>query len=221
MKKRRIINLQLLLFIVIILSSCNNPLHRAYNPVTYEEDIQAIRESNKVTDEDLQILAKYIMLARLSGNDITGKSYDDLIGKIKSLRQSNDELNNRDAMEKEAKRKRLSPFVEVDLKNKTFAKENNKDVLVFTVVLKNTGTQKIKTVTGNLAINDLMEKPIKNLNIFLDEDISPGQAFTKTYTIDYNDADENDRRMRSKDLFDIRIVWNPEKIIFENGKLAD
>ena len=221
MKKRRIINLSLLLFFVTIFSSCNNPLHRTYSPATYEEDMQAIRKSNKVTDEDLQTLAKYIMLARLSGNDITGKSYDDLIGKIQSLRQNNDELNNRDAMEKVAKRKRLSPFVEVDLQNKTFAKKNNKDVLVFTVVLKNTGTQKIKTVTGNLAVNDLMEKPIKNLNIFLDEDISPGQAFTKIYTIDYNDADENDRRMRSKDLFDIRIVWNPEKIIFENGKLAD
>ena len=155
------------------------------------------------------------------GNDVTGKSYDDLIGKIQSLQQNNDALNNRDVMEKEAKRKRLSPFLEVNLQNKTFARKNNKDVLVFTVILKNTGTQKIKTVTGNLTINDLMEKPIKNLSIFLDEDISPGQTLTKTYTIDYNDADENDRRMRSKDFFDIRIVWNPEKIIFENGKLAD
>ena len=61
------INLRLFLFIVIIISSCNNPLHRTYNPATYEEDIQAIRKSNKVSDEDLQTLAKYIMLAKLSG----------------------------------------------------------------------------------------------------------------------------------------------------------
>jgi hypothetical protein len=221
MKKGRMINLQLLLFTGIIFSSCNNPLHRTYNPATYEEDIQAIRKSNKVSDEDLQTLAKYIMLVKLSGNDVTGKSYGDLIGKIKSLQQNKDALNNRDAVEKEAKRKRLSPFLEVNLQNKIFAKKNNKDVLVFTVVLKNTGTQKIKTITGNLRINDLMEKPVKSLSIFLDEDMSPGQILTKTYTIDYNDADENDRHMRSKDFFDIRIVWDPEKIIFENGKLAD
>ena len=219
--KRRIINLSLLLFFVTIFSSCNNPLHRTYSPATYEEDMQAIRKSNKVSDEDLQTLAHFIMLAKLSGNDVTGKSYDAIIDKIKSLQQNSDELNNRDAMAKEAKRKRLSPFLEVNLQNKTFAKKNNKDVLVFTVILKNTGTQKIKTVTGNLAVNDLMEKPIKNLNIFLDEDILPGQALTKIYTIDYNNADETDRRMRSKDFFDMRIVWNPEKIIFENGKLAE
>lgn len=221
MKKGRIINLLLLILIVIIFCSCNNPLHRPYNPATYEEDMQAIQKSNKVNDEDLQTLAKYIMLAKLSGNDVTGKSYGDIIDKIKSLQQNNDELSNRDAMVKEAKRKRLSPFLEVNLQNKTFAKKNNKDVLVFTVIVKNTGTQKIKTVTGNLLVNDLMEKPIKNLSIFLDEDISPGQTLIKTYTIDYNDSDENDRRMRSKDFFDIRIVWNPEKIIFENGKLAE
>ena len=221
MKKSRIINLLLFLFIGIFFSSCNNPLHRTYSSATYEEDMQAIRKSNKVSDEDLQALAKYIMLAKLSGNDVTGKSYDDIIDKIKSLQQNNDELNNRDAVAKEAKRKRLSPFLEVNLQNKTFAKKNNKGVFVFTVILKNTGTQKIKTVTGYLTINDLMEKLIKNLNIFLDEDILPGQALTKIYTIDYNNTDENDRRMRSKDFFDLRIVWNPEKIIFENGKLAE
>lgn len=221
MKKRRIIKLQLLVFIVIIFSSCNNPLHRTYNPVTYEEDIQAIRKSNKVSDEDLHTLVKYIMLAKLSGTDVSGKSYDDILGKIKSLQDNNDALNNRDAMEKEAKRKRMSPFLEVNLQSKTFARVNNKDVLLFTVILKNTGTQKIKTVTGSLMVNDLMEKPVKKLNIFLDEDISPGQTVTKIYSIDYNNDDENDRRMRSKDIFDIRIVWNPEKIIFENGKLAE
>ena len=53
------------------------------------------------------------------------------------------------------------------------------------------------------------------------EIILPGQTLTKTYTTDYNDADENDRRLRSNDSFNLRIVWNPEKIILENGKLIE
>jgi len=221
MIKRRIINLGLLAFIAILFSSCNNPLHRTYDPATYEDDMQAIRKSNKVSEEDLQILAKYIMLTKLSGSAITGKSYEDIIDRIKSLQQSNNELNNREAMEKEAKRKRLSPFLEVSLQNKIFEKKNNKNVLIFTVILKNTGTRKIKTVTGNLAINDLMERPVKNLSIFLDEDIPPGQSISRTFTSDYDEANENDRRMRSKDFFDIRAVWDPGKIIFDGGKLAE
>jgi len=220
MKKTRIIDLTMVLFLVMF-NSCNNPLHRIYNPSTYEEDIEAIRKSNKVSEEDLHSLAQYIILAKLYGNDIRGKSYNDIIDKIKSVQKNNDDLNNRDAIEREARRKRLAPFLEVNLQRKTFAKENNKEVLVFTVLFRNTGISKIKTVTGNLTINDLMEKQVKKLDILLDEDILPGQTLAKSYTIGYNDADENDRRMRSKDFFDLRIVWNPDKIIFENGKLAE
>ena len=215
------INVRLFLFFMIIFVSCNNPLHRTYRPATYEEDMQAIRKSDKISYEDLEILSKYIMLAKLSGNEIEGKCYCDILDKIKSFQKINNELFTREEMAKEARRKRLSPFLEVNLQNKIYTKVNNKNVLVYTVSLKNTGTLKIKTVTGKLTLNDLMEKPIKDINIFVDEDISPGQTLIKTYNISYDDADENDRRIRSKDLFDIRAVWNPEKIIFENGKLAE
>ena len=209
--------LRLLLFFLIIICSCNNPLHRTYSPSTYEEDMQAIRKSNKVSDEDLQSLASFIVLAKLSGNDITGKSYDDILDKIKSFQQNNDQLNNKNELEKEARRKRLSPFLEVSLQRKDFLKKGNRQVLEFTITFKNTSSQKIKTISGSLVINDLMEKPIKTLSILLDENILPGQSLIKIYTVDYNDGDENDRRMRVKDIFDMRTVWNPEKIIFEKG----
>ena len=209
--------LTLLLFLLFILCSCNNPLHRTYSPSTYEEDMQAIRKSNKISDEDLQNLARFIVLANLSGNDITGKSYDDILDKIKSFQQNNDQLNNKNELEKEARRKRLSPFLEVSLQKKDFLKKGNKQVLQFTIGFKNTSQQKIKTVTGNFVINDLLEKPIKTISILLDESILPGGTLTKIYTVDYNDGNENDRRMRAKDIFDIRTVWDPEKIIFEKG----
>ncbi len=217
---KQVINLSLLLLISIF-CSCNNPLHRHYSPATYEEDMQAIRNSDKLTDDELQAIAGYVLLARLSRKDITGERYDDIIEKIRSLRKNNEELSSRDVATKEARRKRLAPFLEVDLQDKTFSKKDNKDVLVFTISLKNTSSKKIKTVTGNLSITDLLEKPIHSLNVLLDEDISPGQTIIQTYNIDYNDADENDRRIRSKDIFDIKPIWNPEKIIFANGTLAE
>jgi len=221
MTKATIIHGVLLIIITVVFGSCNSPLHRAYSPATYEEDMKALRSSNKVSDEDLQTLAKYVMLARLSGHDLTGQTYEDMIDKIKSLQQNNSELHNREAMEKEARRIRLSPFLQINLKDKTYGKKNSNNVLVFTVLFKNTGARKIKTVTGNLVMNDLMGKPIKKLPVFLDEDILPGQSLIKIYTSDYNDSDESDRRMRSKDLVDIRAVWDPEKIIFDDGLLAE
>jgi hypothetical protein len=126
MQKRRSKILLLLLFSFIIFSSCNNPLHRTYSAATYEDDIEAIRKSNKVSDEDLEILNKYIMLVKLSGNDITGKSYAEILDKIKTFQQKNNELSESDALVKDAKRQRLSPFLEVKLQNKIFTKMNNK-----------------------------------------------------------------------------------------------
>jgi hypothetical protein len=221
MKEIKKINLYLLLFAAFIFSSCKNPLHRTYSPETYEDDMQAIRMGNKISDEDLKSLANYIILAKLAGTNLRGKSYEDLLEKIIAFRQNNDTVSGRETMENESKRIRMSPFLKVSLQSKTFSNKNNKEALVFIVIFTNTGNQKIKTITGNLAINDLIEKLIKNLAIFLDEDILPGQTLTKTYTIDYNDADENDRRLRSNDSFNLRIVWNPEKIILENGKLIE
>jgi hypothetical protein len=120
-------------------------------------------------------------------------------------------------MAKEARRKRLSPFLEVNLQNKIYTKVNNKNVLVYIISFKNTETLKIKTVTGNLTLNDLMDKPIMDINIFVDEDISPGRTLIKTYNIFYDDADENDRHMRSKDLLDIREVSILKKLFLKTG----
>jgi hypothetical protein len=221
MQKRRSKFLLLFLFSVIIFSSCNNPLHRIYRAATYEDDMEAIRKSNKVSDEDLEILNKYIMLVKLSGKDISGKSYDEILDRIKTFQQKNNELSSSDALVKDAKRQRLSPFLEVKLQNKTFTKLDNKNVLAYKVSFKNTGTLKIKTITGSLVFNDVLGKPIKNLNIFLDEDIAPKETISKTYNTDYNDADENDKSIRSKDVLDVRVVWNSDKIIFENGRIAE
>ena len=43
----------------------------------------------------------------------------------------------------------------------------------------------------------------------------------KVYTFPYNHNNENDRRIRTKNILDMRIEWNPEKIIFNDGSLAD
>ena len=221
MKKQKNIVIKVFVISIFVFASCKSPMHRTYNPQTYEEDIQEMQKTNKVSAEDLQLMSKYILLSKLSGNDLTGKSYGDILDKIKSVQQKNDETSNMKAMENEARRARLSPFLEVNLQSKIFTKVKNKDAIIYTVKLKNISSKKIETVTGNIMINDLFEKPVKTLDILVDDDILPGRTLTKTYTYVYNNADENDVRMRSKDLLEMRVVWNPGKIIFENGSMAE
>ena len=74
---------------------------------------------------------------------------------------------------------------------------------------------------GSIRLNDLLEREIKKVDILLDENLKAHSTFKKLYSIDYNAADESDKRIRSKQLIDLRTGWNPEKIVFKDGKIAD
>jgi hypothetical protein len=209
----------IILFFLIFSGSCHNPLQKTYRPSTYEKDVQEIRKSNKINDQDLEILIKYIVMARISGNDLSGQTYEDILNRIKTFQQESEKMDVREDMEKEARRNRLSSHLEASLLKKEYSNKDGKEIMIYTVTLKNISSQKIKTITGRYLLNDLLEKPVKQFNIFLDEEINSGQTLTKIVTMPYHDADATDQRVRSKDLIDMRVVWNPEKIILEDGSL--
>lgn len=208
-----------ILFFLIFPGSCHSPLQKIYRPSTYEKDVQEIRRSNKIDDEDLKILVKYIVVARISGNDLSGQTYEDILNGIKTFQQENEKKDLREEVGREALRNRLSSHLEASLLKKEYSNKEGKEVMIYTVTLKNVSSQKIKTITGNFLLNDLLEKPVKQFNIFVDEEINPGQTLTKIITIPYHNADASDERVRGKDLIDMRVVWNPEKIILEDGSL--
>ena len=217
--KLNIVNSLAVFFFLIFSASCNNPLQKTYSPSSYEKDIQEIRGSGKINDDEVAVLVKYIFLARVAGNDLTGQTYKDILNKVKTFQQKNDELESTKEMERDARRNRLLPHLEAGLLKKEYSNNEGKEVMIYTVTLKNISSQKIKTIAGNFLLNDLLGKPVTQLNIFVDEEIKPGLTLTKTIKIPYHNADFADQRIRGKDLVDMRVIWNPEKIILENGSL--
>ncbi|MDQ6755836.1 MAG: hypothetical protein M3004_02780 [Bacteroidota bacterium] len=196
-------------------------MSRTYNPGSYEEDMQAIRESNKIDVEDVELLNKYILVSKFAGNDLQGKSYDDILDKIKTIRKTTGQQNEQLKSERDVQRERSSSIVTVSLVDKSFTKVNNKDCLVYSVSFKNISDKNIKMIVGSISINNLLDKEIKKIDIVFDENLKANATVKKIYTVSYNHADENDKRIRTKDLATVRVEWNPEKIIFENGQLAE
>lgn len=78
-------NLSLLLLLSIIIISCSSPLDKAYKQDTLEEDIVALKES--ISEEELNTLAEYIALKTLSGDDMLGKNYNDLLNEAKNMQE--------------------------------------------------------------------------------------------------------------------------------------
>lgn len=215
-------NLFIVFFLLsLVCSSCNSLLDKPYNAQTYREDIESIRQSNKIDEEDIDLLTKYMIVSKLSGNDLQGKTYNDILTKIKEIRKATGEHNNRLQEEQLLKRERLNNFVSVKLTEKIFTKVNKIDCFIYTVNFKNVTSKNLKMVVGSIAINDLLDKQIKKIDILLDEEIKANTVLQKKFTVMYDHGNENDKRIRTKDLMDLRVEWNPEKIIFSDGKILD
>ena len=77
-------------FIVLslLLTSCNNALKKEYDPSTLNSDLQEIRQQEKASDEDIQLLTKYIILARINGVHLEDESYQDILDKLKEAKKS-------------------------------------------------------------------------------------------------------------------------------------
>ena len=208
-------------FLPVIFSSCNNPMDKTYSTTTYLQDIAAIRESNKVSYDDIELLTQYIALSKIAGNDLQGKTYDEILEKIKDIRKTNTDKGVHVQMEKEAMRERMSSFLTVSLSQKLFLKVNNKDCFTYIVTFRNATSKNIKLVVGSISLNDLLDREIKNIQIVFDEILRANSSLKKTYTVPYDAANENDKRIRAKELVDLRVLWNPGKIIFEDGTVAE
>lgn len=48
-----------------------------------------------------------------------------------------------------------------------------------------------------------------------------GETITWNATTDYNQFKDEDKAMRNKDLKDMKVIWNPEKIIFEDDSILE
>ena len=59
--------------------SCSNPLDKVYNEETIMEDLQSIVARDKVSKQDLENLAYYVMLADYNEISLDGKTYRQLI----------------------------------------------------------------------------------------------------------------------------------------------
>ena len=208
-------------FLPVFFASCNDPLEKTYSPATYLQDISEMRESDKVNYEDIELLTKFIALSKFAGNELEGKTYEEILEKIKEVRNANDQQNNQAEMEREAARDRMGAYLKIHLSGKDFKKINNKDCFIYTVNFQNTSTKNISMVIGSISLNDLIDREIKNIQIVLDEQLKPGSTLNKSYTVVYTHGDENDQHIRSKELVDLRVLWNPVKIVFEDGTMAE
>ena len=196
-------------------------MDKTYSTSSYMEDLQEIRDSEKVSYDDIELLTKYIALSEVAGNQLQGRSYEEILESIKKVRDAQMTEATAADLKIESARERMRPYLAVNIKEKIFSRIDNRDCIRYTILFKNTSSKKIKMLVGSVSINDLLDREIKNIPVVWDEQLPANATLRKVYNIDYDHGSENDRHVRTKDLTDLRVLWNPVKIIFEDGTIAD
>jgi hypothetical protein len=216
MKKAFIISI-----ILFVTYSCSSPLNKKYNEETLEEDAKEIKESGVLSEEESDVMAGWILRSKLKGDNLEGKTFKEIINEANDFKKDQEQLAEKTIKEEEEKRKRLGSSLTVAMYDKGFEKYDYQEYITYSIAFENKSQKDIRAFKGSITINDLFGVKIKSISLTIDDIIISGETFKSTYTTEYNQFMDEDKRLRNKDMDDLIVLWTPEKIIFEDGSTLE
>jgi len=208
--------------IVAFLFSCSSPLDRKFNKDTSEEDYEAIK--SEIDSSELKLLAGSILRLSIEDKNLESMTYAEILedGKKWKAEQEKIEAEQRALAEKAAKEEserieRLNQSVMVTCFDKGYVEVDYQDYITYKFVIQNKSEKNIRAIKGSITFTNLFDDEIKSLNFVYDQPVPAGQEVNWEGTSDYNQFIDEDRTLKNKDLKDLKVVWKPEKIIFEDG----
>ena len=206
----------------IFLFSCSSPLDKKFSEETAKEDIEAIK--SKLDSTELQLLAGSMIRLKFQDKKLEDMTYSEILedGKKWKAEQEKIEAEQKALAEKAAKEeaekfKRLNEAVVVSCYEKGYAKYDYEDYITYKFVIKNKSDKNIRAVKGGITFTNLFDDEISSLNFVYDQPIEAGKEVTWNATTDYNQFKDEDKTLKNKELKDLKVVWKPEKVMFEDG----
>jgi len=220
MKKLFVIGISIFLF------SCSSPMDKKFNEETVKEDIQAIK--TKIDSTELQLLAGTMMRLKFQDKNLENMTYAEILdnGKKWKIEQAKIEAEQKALAEKALKEeqeriKRLTESVLVSCFSKEYTKVDWEDYITYKFVIQNKSDKNIRAIKGSISFANLFDETIKSLNFVYDQPIEAGKEVTYNAQTDYNQFTDSDKALKNKDLKDLKVIWKPEKIIFEDGSTLE
>jgi hypothetical protein len=205
-----------------ILASCSSPLEKTYSEDGLEKDAPELKEA--LDSNDLQLLMGSILRLTLQGEDLDKMTYKEILddGRAWKVEQERIEAEQKALQEKAAREEaeriaRLQDAVMVTCFKKGYTEIDYQDYITYGFAIQNKSEQDIRAVKGEIMFTDLFDDEIKTLSFTYDQSIKAGATSNWNATTDYNQFRDEDVRLRNKNLEDLKIVWEPIKIIFEDG----
>ncbi|WP_280694384.1 hypothetical protein [Chryseobacterium sp. H1D6B] len=197
-------------------------MNRKYNETKLEEDAKAIKESGKISDDEAKMMVGWIMMSKLGGKELSGKSYMDILNEAKNYKKQEEELAAKAKKEKQEKIERYNKAVTFTVFDKGFHTSNfsdgdYQDKITFDIAIQNKSGKEIRAMKGPLTFYDLFGEKLYEANYTQDTPIAANETFKSQVTLDYNQFTDELQTLKNKDIKDLKFEYVPEKIIFADG----
>lgn len=215
---------KILLFISLIglLWSCSSPLDRKFSEETSEKDIKEIK--SELDSTELMLLAGSMIRLQMTGEKLEEMTYREILDNGKEWKAEQEKIEaeqkalaEKAKKEEEARIKKLTESVLVSCYSKSFAEYDYQEYITYKFVIQNKSDKGIRAVKGSISFTNLFDDEIKSLSFVYDQPIAAGKEVTWNAQTDYNQFMDDDVALKNKDLKDLKVVWKPEKVIFEDG----
>jgi len=146
--------------------------------------------------------------------------YDANLGKIieqERIEAEQKALQAKAAREEAERIARLKDAVMVTCFKKGFQEVNYQEYITYGFAIENKSDKPIRAIKGTLRFTDLFDDEISSIRFTYDDPIGVGEIAKWNAQTDYNQFDSDDSKLKNKDLEDMKVVWEPIKIIFEDG----
>jgi len=91
------------------------------------------------------------------------------------------------------------------------------DFVTFKLMIKNISDRKIRAFDGVLHVTDLLDNNIINLNVAINDPISPISPMTWPGTMLYNQFLENHKALRNAEFYNIKTSFQVHKVLYDDG----
>jgi len=212
----------LLIGFVVLMFSCSSPMDKKYNEETAKDDFEVIR--SKLDTTELMLLAGSMIRLKLQDENLEKMTYAEILDNGKKWKAEQEEMEaeqkalaEKATMEEAERRQRLNKSVMVSCYEKGYAEVDYQDYITYKFIIQNKSDKGIRAIKGSITFTNLFDDEISSLSFVYDQPIEAGREVNWNATTDYNQFKDEDQALKNKDLRDLKVVWEPKKIIFEDG----
>lgn len=208
-------------FISLLLLSCSNPMKRKYDKSKLEEDMIAIKESGKMDKEDAEILIGWMAMHTFEEENLSGKTYQQLLDEAKDYKKKQIELNEKAKKEEADREEKLNKALQISIIDYKYIPSNirNNQFISyhgFKCLIHNKTDKKIKALKFKFNVYDVLgDEIVKNYTSSVTKNIiEPLSTFQDIIYFGANEFSSEEQKLQNSNFEDLKFKIFIEKIVF-------